>query len=125
MGEYKDVLINIERSATTFYRSNPEMKDTEALKAYEAVHRHYERMKKKLPNPPVSLTGNALLVYELVLDTCEWHRRKNPGEPVIEGTADVPVVVLLRSLEKLIKSIHFWQKGGGQRSYLNHVSSFI
>jgi hypothetical protein len=129
--EYLDVLQNIEFAIVSVFRNNPGLRDPEVIKALEAATRFYQRKKKGFPEQPVTLTGNSLEVFQAVKDGCEWCREKKTGEPKVEIEGregmggDVPIVTLIRCLEKLLKSANHWFKLNGQRSYLNFISEFV
>ena len=128
--DYLDFLQNIEFAVVQVYKENPELRDTDVIKAYERLVKFYQRKKKHLPEMELMPDGNAGLVYNAVYPVCEWRREKEAGESVeiqgFEGTGnDMSIVALVRCLEKLHKSSERWHKKDGVRGYLNFVSNFI
>jgi hypothetical protein len=127
--DFEDFLQNVEATVIGVYRDNPELKDEDVLKAYDKLIAFYERKKKRLPEIPTSITGNAAQVLDAVKKVCEWRRKKDQNEHHdSDGLGDlgndVPIAPLLRCLEKLRKSVDFWKKTG-VRAYLTHVSKFV
>jgi hypothetical protein len=119
--QYNDFLLSIEMNVIDLYRQNPQLRDPDVMKAYDAAIRHYQRLKKGFPAQPVSLTGYSLDIYNAVIESCELRREKKPGETVVSPLNlagignDIPLPTLLRCLEKLSKSVNFWFKNNGQR----------
>ncbi len=132
ISEYEDVLQSIEATVVGIYRQNPSLKDTEVLKAYDLAIKYYQRKKKKMPAMDYSLSGNTAIVYYAVMKVCEWRLERGPGEkapPAMEGMeglgGNVPIVILIRCLEKLHLSVERWHKKDGVRGYLNFISQYV
>ncbi|MCB9340736.1 MAG: hypothetical protein H6577_21640 [Lewinellaceae bacterium] len=128
--DYLDFLQNIEFAVAEVYKDNPDLRDPDVIKAYDRLVKFYNRKKKRMPELESSLTGISAKVFEAVQTMCEWRRKKEPGETVeldgFEGIGnDVPIVAVIRCLEKLNKSAEFWHKKDGVRGYLNFVSNFV
>lgn len=132
INEYEDVLQNIEATVVGIYRQDPSLKDTEVLKAYDLAIKYYQRKKKKMPEMDYSPSGNTANVYGAVMDICEWRLERGPDEETtvevegLEGVGgNVPIVILIRCLEKLHKSVGRWNKKDGVRGYLEFVSQHV
>jgi hypothetical protein len=128
--DYLDFLQNMEFAVVQVYKANPGLRDPDVIRAYDRLIKYYERKKKHLPGMEVTLEGNARLVFDAVFTICEWRRKKDPGETVeLEGfdssKGDVPIVAVVRCLEKLLKSVNRWHKKDGMRGYLNFIINYI
>lgn len=128
--DYLDFLQNMESAVVRVYKSNPALRDPDVIKAYDRLIKFYQRKKKHLPEMDLAPSGAAGEVYGAVFLMCEWRRVKEPGETFeiegIEGTGgNVPLPVVVRSLEKLLKSANRWHKKDGVRGYLHLTSNFI
>ena len=128
--DYLDFLQNIESAVLAVFKENPDLGDLDVQKAYDRLVKVYQRKKKHLPEMEVTLSGHARKVFDAAYAVCEWRRKKGPGEPVgpdeFEGLGnDVPIVAVVRSLEKLHKSVERWHNKDGHRGYLTFISGFI
>lgn len=128
--DYLDFLQNIEFAVMEVFKENPDMGDPDVQRAYDRLVKFYQRKKKHLPETEVTLSGHARKVFDAAYAVCEWRRKKGPGEPIgLDGYKvignDVPIVAVVRSLEKLHKSVERWHKKDGHSGYLTFISGFI
>ncbi|HFA50780.1 MAG TPA: hypothetical protein ENJ95_17365 [Bacteroidetes bacterium] len=129
--EYFDFLQNIEFAVLSTYKDDPALRDVEVMKAYDRLIKHYKRVKKKMPPMQSTLSGRPAEVYNNVYDMIEWRREKSDGEPEVEledmpGVGgDVPIVIVIRCLEKLLKSAKNWNKRDGHRGYLTLLETYV
>jgi hypothetical protein len=124
---FLDILQNIEAAIVAVCRENPDLKDAEIMLVAERLISRYTREKKKLPAPPLSLSGKLLLLFESIRETCETRLTRDSVNVTEDAEVGyrVPLRIMVICLERLHDSMHFWHKKDGAKGYLNYASQFV
>lgn len=122
-----DVLQNIEFSIIAFFRSNPEFKDPDVIRATEALISAYTREKKRLPALPVTLSEKNLALFEVMKNACEMRLTRESVNKVDdpENGYRLPLRLMIVCLERLLSSMNLFHKRNGPRGYLTLVNQHI
>ncbi len=128
--KYQAVLQNLEFALAQVYRSDPKMTDYAALYAVESLIKQYnaEQQGRTLAAPPFQ--PHEQEAFDSIKAICEWRLGKqalvgeNDEEVNLGDQANTPEEINA-CLKRIKKSIEFWQKRGGRRSYFEFVSRFL
>lgn len=128
--QYMAVLQNIEFGLVSVYHEYPKMTDYGALYAVETLIKFYnaELQGRTIALPQFQPHEQA--AYDRVKSICNW--RLGRGGLKDEAGKELDVIdvpetpeEVIACLKRINKSIEFWQKRGGRRSYFDYVSQFI
>jgi len=128
--KYQAVLQNLEFALVQVYHSDPKMTDYAALYAVESLIKHYnaEQQGRTLAAP--QFQPHEQEAFDSIKAICEWRL----GKQALVGESDEEVNIgdqantpeeISGCLKRIKKSIEFWQKRGGRRSYFEFVSRFL
>lgn len=128
--EYQDVLQNIEFAIVSTSYDHPEMADAHVIWALEAVINSYRaemagRTAEEFPTAPVEAD-----LYRAIRNMCDWRLGRlslRESEAAELGPAPEPIKVdeILLCLKRILKSVHRWNKSGGQRGYLTFIVQYV
>ena len=133
--KHMDVLHSIETAIISVYKSNMELKDTNAMRAVQALIALYRSkvMKREAPAAP-DLNEYELKMYNNVLSFLEMrgdiggseHQEAPPkrrfSRVLKKQTPDEIYLACLRRIEKSIKR---WSSRNGIRGYLDFVRDYV
>lgn len=118
--EHQAILRDLEAGIIQIYEKNPEMTDHNADKAMDLLTRSFEADIKGKRQPNVKLNTIEKLLYQRLLNTCEfWMSQREPGLPVYTKET------VILCLKRIHKSMHSWTRQNGMRGYLDFVKAFI
>lgn len=128
--QYQSVLQNMEFALAQVYRVDPKMTDYAALYAVESLIKlyHAEQQGRSVATP--QFQAHEQEAFDSLKAICEWRLgrqalvSKNDEELNIGEDANTPEEIIA-CLKRIKKSIEFWQKRGGRRSYFEFVSRFL
>ena len=128
--EFSDIIQNIESAIVTAYDSNPDLVDSDVLKAIDMLIGEYEREKRGRDGMARAPAGRAHAVYNQCRRVCEWRLGRqslNEGESIDDDVqpGELSAAELVLCLKRLRKSIRLWHKQGGRQGYLTYVRQFI
>jgi hypothetical protein len=128
--EYLDVLQNIEFAIVSTYHDHPEMVDAHVMWALEAVLGSYRaetagRTPEEFPAAPAEAD-----LYRAIRNMCEWRLgrlRPDDADAADLGPAPEPITIdeIVLCLKRILKSVHRWNKSGGQRGYLTFIVQYV
>ncbi|MCB0594314.1 MAG: hypothetical protein H6557_17985 [Lewinellaceae bacterium] len=132
---HPDILQNIEFAIVSIYRDDPTLRDTDVIKALEALISHVQRLaigrepaQSELP-PPSEAVFNAvigILEFRSGLDEEEeeetTQRRPRFSRALRKTTQED---IYLACLRKIHKSAKRWNRERGEQGYLEFVSHYI
>ena len=129
---YADALNSLERGYLTMAREDQGISDGQVDLVLEHLIRHYKAAAAGKPPRPTRLKGTSRTIFDNVVFIAEVLLGHGPPEKstmppnAIIALLDVPLTYdeLIACLRRIRKSIRFWSKQGGRRSYLNYVLSF-
>ncbi len=128
--EYLDVLQNIEFAIVSTYRDHPEMADGHVIWALEAVLGSYRaEMAGQAPEEFSAAPVEADL-YRAIRNMCEWRLGRihpDDADAAELGPAPEPIKLdeIVLCLKRILKSVHRWNKSGGQRGYLTFIVQYV
>jgi hypothetical protein len=128
--KYQTVLQNLEFALAQVYRSDPKMSDYAALFAVESLIKHYNAEQQGRTLAALQFQPHEQEAFDGVKAICEWRLGKqalvseNVEAVNIGDQANAPEEIIA-CLKRIKKSIEFWQKRGGRRSYFEFVSRFL
>ncbi len=128
--EYLDVLQNIEFAIVSTYRDHREMTDAHVLWVLEAVIGSYRAELAGRTPEEFSASPAEVDLYRAIRNMCEW--RLGRARPDVDDTTEMgpapepikPDEVVL-CLKRILKSVHRWNKSGGQRGYLTFIVQYV
>jgi len=121
-----DILQNLEFSVVQVWRSNREMSDYVALRAYEAAFQVYRAELRGHAPKPMELKGLDATTFAAVKTMCEF--RLGRGSLTIAGSEHVPPIplpLLVDCLRELAKSVERHTKWSGRQGYLTFIEGFL
>jgi len=124
--EHQDVLQNIEFAIVSVYKEHPDIVDTAVMRALDTAINYYNAERRGHSPKPVTLSGNALLIFERVKDMCEYRLGHNTSSD--QGLKEIGTVsgeVIVSCLRRIRKSVDRWNNQGGRQGYLKFVSQFV
>lgn len=124
---FTDVLQNLEFAIHAVYRQQPELVDYEVGRALEAAVRRYKDEARGRTPKERQLTGLVQDVYDAVIAMAEYRLGRQPmaeGAPTF-APGELSVEDLLACLQRIHKSVGFWNKQGGRRGYLTYIGEFL
>jgi hypothetical protein len=124
--QYTDVLQNIEIAIYSVREENPDMRDYAVMRALESLIRRYRDLVRGYTPKPVALEEPEATIYLRVIAICEFRMglQEFRGLTIPVDKALGPDVVLA-CLRRLLASVEFWNKKGGQRGYLEYIANFM
>ncbi len=133
--KHMDVLHSIETAIIGVYRSNMELKDTNATRAVQALIAFYRSkvMKREAPSA-LDLNAYELEMYNNVLSILEIrgeiggseHQESPPRRRFSRAMkTQTPSEIYLACLRRIEKSIKRWSSRNGIRGYLNFVKDHV
>lgn len=125
--EYLDVLQNIEFAIVSVYKEHPDLRDTQVMRALDALIDHYRAEARGHHPKEHRLPETEALIFERVKDMCEIRlgREKLATELPDLSPETKTADEILTCLRKIRKSADKWNKRGGRQGYLQFVTSFI
>jgi hypothetical protein len=127
--KYQGVLQNMEFALAQVYRTDPKMTDYAALYAVESLIKLYnaEQQGRTIATP--QFQPHEQEAFDSLKAICEWRL----GRQALVSQEDVEIEIdqantpeeIVACLKRIKKSIEFWQKRGGRRSYFEFVSRFL
>jgi hypothetical protein len=128
--EYLDVLQNIEFAIVSTYHEHPEMVDAHVIRALEAVIGSYRAEMAGRTAEEFSAALVEAELYRAIRNMCEWRLgriREEEVEADRQGPAPAPIKVeeIVLCLKRILKSVHRWNKSGGQRGYLTFIVQYV
>ncbi len=128
--EYLDVLQNIEFAIVSTSHDHPEMVDAHVIWALEAVIGSYRAERAGRTPEEFSASSVEADLYRAIRNMCEWRLgRLHPddAEAAELGPAPEPVTLeeIMLCLKRILKSVRFWNKSGGQRGYLTFIAQYV
>ena len=124
---FTDVLQNIEFAIHAVYKLEPDLTDYEVGRALEAAVRRYKDEARGRTPKERQLTGLVQEVYEAVIAMTEFRlgrRSMGEGGPTF-APGELSVEDLLACLQRIHKSVGFWNRRGGRRGYLTYIGEFL
>ncbi|HYE74182.1 MAG TPA: hypothetical protein VEF04_12670 [Blastocatellia bacterium] len=128
--QYQGVLQNMEFALAQVYRADPKMTDYAAFYAVESLIKLYnaEQQGRTIATP--QFQPHEQEAFDSLKAICEWRLGRqalvseNDEEVNLGQDANTPEEIIA-CLKRIKKSIEFWQKRGGRRSYFEFVSRFL
>jgi hypothetical protein len=105
------------------------MVDHDVRRTLEAVMDSYKAEKIGRAPRQVFLSPTEQELFQAVRATCEW--RLGRQSLTAEGVKEVPTVTpktvdeILLCLKRLVKSVHTWNREGGQQGYLSFIIQYV
>jgi hypothetical protein len=125
--EHLDLLQNIEAVITRVYRTHPAIKDTQVMRALDALTDHYRAETRGHAPKQYTLPESETLIFQNVKVICEVglgrekSKVKAPDMPIGAKTTEE----IVSCLRRLRKSAERWNKRGGQQGYLNFIVHYV
>ncbi len=118
--QHQAILRDIESGIVELYEKNPDMTDHNVDKAMTALIRTYDADIKGKRKPNVKLTTLEKLIFQRLINTCEfWMQKQEDSLPPYTKDA------VLLCLKRIYKSINSWTRKHGMRGYLDFVKAFV
>src|SRR5256885_16089395 len=117
--EFEDILRSVEAAILEVWAVEPDLLDAEVADALVALIRQYEAEQAGRQPSPSRLSPRATVVLKMVRLVCDWQSGKTPDDPRASKLPPapenpLPIPDLLRCLNRLRKSVRFWNKEGGR-----------
>jgi hypothetical protein len=123
--QHLDVLQNIEFAIMQVYESNPDLIDTEVLKAIETMTRIYSAESQGRSGSSLTIRGISAEVAEQVKEACEIRLGRISAGDTDESMEPKTLTDIIDCLKRIQSSIKFWTQKGGRQGYLNFVQNFF
>ena len=132
---HPDILQNIEFAIVSIYRDDPTLRDTDVIKALEALISHVQRLAIGREPAQPELPPLSEAVFDGVIDILEF--RSGLDEEAEEETTQrrprfsralrktTQEDIYLACLRKIHKSVKRWNRERGEQGYLEFVSHYI
>lgn len=118
--EHQAILRDLEAGIMQVYENHPEIVDHNVDKVMDLLIRSFEADVKGKRQPIVKLNTHEKLIYQRLLNTCEfWMNQRETGLPVYTKET------VILCLKRIHKSMHSWTRKNGMRGYLDFVKAFI
>jgi hypothetical protein len=122
-----DVLQNIEFAIVSVYREQPGLRDTQVMRALDALIDVYRAETRGHTPKEVSLPELEDTVFQRTKEMCELRlgRQAPAVRKQVPFEGDKTASDILACLRKIRRSVERWNKRGGQQGYLQFVSDFV
>jgi hypothetical protein len=128
--KYQSVLQNMEFALAQVYRAAPKMADYAALYAVESLIKFYNAEQQGRTVALPQFQPHEQEAFDSLKAICEWRLGRQAlvsknDEEINLGPDANTTEEIGACLKRIKKSIEFWQKRGGRRSYFEFVSRFL
>jgi hypothetical protein len=122
-----DMLQNIEFAIVSVYREQPGLRDTQVMRALDALIDVYRAETRGHTPKEVSLPEPEDTVFQHTKEMCEFRlgRQTTVTRKQVPFEGDKTANEILACLRKIRRSVERWNKRGGQQGYLQFVSEFV
>jgi len=122
-----DVLQNIEFAIVSVYREQPALRDTQVMRALDALIDVYRAETRGHTPKEVRLAEPEDTVFQRTKEICELRLgRQVPAVRLqVPFAGDKTASDIVACLRKLRRSAERWNKRGGQQGYLQFISEFV
>ncbi len=133
--ENLDVLQNIEFCVVAALKEYPDMDDSDAMNAFDALIKDFRDIERGRTPKTHSLSGAVESVFLRVRGICLLRIQPQPAldgiqsdrsdVDLIPDSALLPPATISRCLKKIRKSMERWHGVGGRRGYLDFIVRFF
>lgn len=110
--KYIEILQPLEMLVSAFYKTNPNMYDSEVQKVYECLLKDIKAQLTNYPMPKHNLTGISENIYSQLTMFLESMKNTYLAEEV------------QACIKQLDKSLRLWTREHGSRGYLKFIAEF-
>jgi hypothetical protein len=126
--DYLFILMIYEKAVIGYYGEHPKLNDPQVIAAFSSAMNFFTRQKKGLPDLPVTLTGDALGLFNKLKEVTDIIIDPNPEKEM--GGIDVifthiSISAAIACLKRLKESAENWHKRDGFRGYLNFIIDHV